>query len=666
MKNITRWSKLNIRSLCGKMEQGFHNPPDEFRPVPWLCYTGSLEKKRIHRAIDQMHKKGIWSFFNSHFRLDRNAPQLFFFTNSPAWGDGVLERATAFALAFVLCPLALAQTVWDGYDPEKLPLDVEVIRTHKVGDVEVQVLRYTSEIWEGKPIRALGMYGRPKGKGKFPAILHFHGGGQTASPRDIAECVSRGYACFSFDWTGPTKNCTEVTEWPKEINNHYVPDKSNKLYHAVVAGRRGITFLTKQPEVDADRIGEYGISWGGYCTWLLNGTDARLKACVPVYGCGGNITEGRGEIVYVERLGDRLEEWKKNFEPQRYGPMQHAPVLYVDGANDFFGWPPAGREILLSCKVTTRQVFTPGINHGVGPEAAAAAYAWLGHYLKGEPTLPRSPQLEIKLDKEGVPQAIVKVDREAEAESVRVDYSIGNSYPPGRCWRAVEAKKEGAARTASLPIFDAGQQLHAIAQVKYKQGYRLSGVPVIVIPKNVGNAVATLNPTKLVSDFYDGIGGWSPVFNSTQLYGAMQDVALDPQSFNGKPCLKVMPLIQPFKHFTIRCWRPGDPQWNGGAAVALSLWIKGAEKAIALMATEHHGQIKEKNYSVFVPLKPEKGWQQVIVRRDQFKFKPPQSKKDETPQEQPLPSWRDVQVVEINGPVAQGETVMIGPTEWVP
>jgi len=60
---MTRWSELNVRLLRGKMEKGFHNPPDEFRPVPWLCYTGSLEKKRIHRAIDQMYEKGIRSFF---------------------------------------------------------------------------------------------------------------------------------------------------------------------------------------------------------------------------------------------------------------------------------------------------------------------------------------------------------------------------------------------------------------------------------------------------------------------------------------------------------------------------------------------------------------------------------------------------------------------------
>ncbi|MEW6359497.1 MAG: acetylxylan esterase [Planctomycetota bacterium] len=576
-----------------------------------------------------------------------------------------MRRSSVLAIVIFVTSTAIAQTVWDDFDPDKLPLDVEIVRTQKEGDVEVQVLRYTSEMWNDKPIRVLGMYGRPQGEGKFPAILHFHGGGQTASPRDIAEMVQRGYACFSFDWTGPAKDRKEVTEWPADIKTHYEPDKTNKLYHAVIAGRRGITFLTQRPEVDADRIGEYGISWGGYCTWLLNGTDTRLKACVPVYGCGGVVAEGRPHERMREQLGDKIEDWMKNFEPLRYGPRQHAPVLYISGSNDFFGWPPVGREILLSCKVPTRQVFTPGINHGVGPEAAEAAYAWLAHYLKGGPALPESPTLKPAVGERGIPQAVLTVDREGEAEYVRVDYSLGSNLSPGRCWREVPAKKEGDLWIAALPVLNPLHEVQAIAQVKYKAGYRLSSVPVIFVPKELGATVASLEPTKEISIFGDGIGGWSPVFHSTQLYGARQRLELEKEGFNGQPCLKVIPLVTPFTQFTVTFWRPGDPQWNGGDSEAIALWIQGADKAVALTATVRHRQVEEKSYSCLVRLKPEKGWQQIIARRDQFKFKPNRPRKDQDAPEETLASWRDVQVIQIGGPVAEGQAVMIGPTVWL-
>ena len=40
------------------------------------------------------------------------------------------------------------------------------------------------------------------------------------------------------------------------------------------------------PDVDAERIGVTGISWGGYLTCIVAGLDDRLKFAVPVYGCG--------------------------------------------------------------------------------------------------------------------------------------------------------------------------------------------------------------------------------------------------------------------------------------------------------------------------------------------------------------------------------------------
>ena len=57
-------------------------------------------------------------------------------------------------------------------------------------------------------------------------------------------------------------------------------------YHAVAAVIRGHSLLLAQKEVDPQRIGLTGISWGGYLTCIVAGLDDRLKVAVPVYGCG--------------------------------------------------------------------------------------------------------------------------------------------------------------------------------------------------------------------------------------------------------------------------------------------------------------------------------------------------------------------------------------------
>ena len=49
-----------------------------------------------------------------------------------------------------------------------------------------------------------------------------------------------------------------------------------------MAGRRAITFLEKQTEVNADRIGYTGFSMGGMIT-ALTAIDPRLKAVAPLW-----------------------------------------------------------------------------------------------------------------------------------------------------------------------------------------------------------------------------------------------------------------------------------------------------------------------------------------------------------------------------------------------
>ena len=60
---MPRWSELDPAALNEDLQAHFSDPPDEFRPVPWLCYTGSVEDAQVRAAIDQMYQQGIRSFF---------------------------------------------------------------------------------------------------------------------------------------------------------------------------------------------------------------------------------------------------------------------------------------------------------------------------------------------------------------------------------------------------------------------------------------------------------------------------------------------------------------------------------------------------------------------------------------------------------------------------
>ena len=111
-------------------------------------------------------------------------------------------------------------------------------------------------------------------------------------------------------------------------------------------------------------------------------------------------------------------------------------------------------------------------------------------------------------------------------------------------------------------------------------------------------------------------------------------------------------------------WRTGDPQWKREDAAELSIWMKGVEKAVAITAHVLPQQVAQKNYTAFVPLKPEKGWRQVVLKPEQFKEQqPPSVKAKEEPKK--LESWKDVQCLTIGGPCAQNEPARFGRVEWI-
>ncbi len=106
-------------------------------------------------------------------------------------------------------------------------------------------------------------------------------------------------------------------------------------YHAVANVIRGVSLLSARPEVDANRIGITGISWGGYLTCIVSGLDDRLKVSVPVYGCGfleeNSVWLGR----FAAMTPERRVEWTKLWDPSRYVGQAAMPVLFMNGTNDF-------------------------------------------------------------------------------------------------------------------------------------------------------------------------------------------------------------------------------------------------------------------------------------------------------------------------------------------
>jgi cephalosporin-C deacetylase-like acetyl esterase len=186
-------------------------------------------------------------------------------------------------------------------------------------------------------------YAEPlKGKAPYPAILLVHGGGGKAFRAWVEHWGARGYHALAMDLSGNGPAGRLEDGGPDQSDDTKFKDFDDKTvsdmwtYHAVAAIIRGHNLLRSLPEVDKERIAVTGISWGGYLTCIVAGVDDRLKAAVPVYGCGFLHENSVWKDARFDKVdAERRTRWVNAFDPSKYLTRVTCPILFLNGTNDF-------------------------------------------------------------------------------------------------------------------------------------------------------------------------------------------------------------------------------------------------------------------------------------------------------------------------------------------
>lgn len=211
---------------------------------------------------------------------------------------------------------------------------------------DVKAIFYEGLPWKGKPTRVFAYYGIPKtdGHAKVPAMVLVHGGGGSAFVPWVRLWVSRGYAAIAMDTCGCISGGGYLNHQRHEnggpagwggFNQIDQPTKDQWTYHAVADVILAHSLIRSFPQVDADRIGLTGISWGGYLTCIVAGVDSRFRFAVPVFGCGflGDNSVWSGDFA---KMGpEKARKWLQLWDPSAYLALARMPLLWVTGSNDF-------------------------------------------------------------------------------------------------------------------------------------------------------------------------------------------------------------------------------------------------------------------------------------------------------------------------------------------
>jgi dienelactone hydrolase len=258
--------------------------------------------------------------------------------------------ATALMLGTLFCSnRAVAQVqkpLWDLNELRNAP-KWNVLESPVSSSSDVKAIFFTGLSFKGKPVRVFAWLGIPKVKPgeKVPGIVLVHGGGGTAFEEWVRLWVGRGYAAIAIDTCGQVP-VGKSGQWVKDdqggppgggicFQQIDWDTKDQWAYQAVADVILAHSLLRSLPEVDAERTGVSGISWGGYLTCIAAGVDNRFKLAVPVYGCGFY-----SNTVYTNALAklnaEQRDRWMQFWDPAVYLGEAKMPTLWVDGSNDHF------------------------------------------------------------------------------------------------------------------------------------------------------------------------------------------------------------------------------------------------------------------------------------------------------------------------------------------
>lgn len=440
--------------------------------------------------------------------------------------------------------------LWSDFDPRKEDLQVELVREWKADGMVLRSVRFLVGTFKGRPARLAAFYGFPEDTvDKRPAVMHIHGGGQRASISEVKMLVARGYAALSVNWGGREMEEAQPgdlnTDWgavdptqtnvpgyqsmlpgPKQMYEDREHPKNCNWYLLTLGCRRGLTFLERQPEVDAERLGIHGYSMGGNLTMYVAGTDARVKAAVPGVGGQGWRWESHafigGNAVHHEVKGN-MDVFRRTLSFESYAPLIRCPVMHRSATNDFHGWmDDTYRTDALITGQEVRHSWTPHMNHRLSPEVAVTMPLWLDHYLQGRAPLPPTPACEVL--------------RKTEDGSTRIRVMPGGALPVARCdiyysidpdprarfWRSLEAVRVDNAFVAPLPlhllstpVFVFANVYHTLPKPEMMEHLPGYGAPVSEVCLSTdllhlqGNGAQGAEPQELlIDDFKHGWRDW--------------------------------------------------------------------------------------------------------------------------------------------------------------
>lgn len=396
--------------------------------------------------------------------------------------------------------LATKDPVFDVAELAATPLDSRVASRSETDGIATEEVWFLSEIDGTNRVEIFAYFCYPQDAVKLPALIWNQSGLARASTHVPLLLARRGYAALCIDFPQVGYRSTGGYMINSGLTLTDDPTKA-PIAHGVTALIKAVSYLQARPEVDPDRIGMCGSSWGGFFTTLAMGVDDRIRAASSMFGCGmlheGCVWfHGRGRPPHA----DCLARWSRTLDPAFRLSGMSRPIAWFSGCNDHFFWLgpllatyalPAGPKHLA---------LLPNWDHGLTEEMDDQVFAWLDIHLKGASPFIEvgSPRVESEVDGRRVFRWNWKSsDRKPAYAETAVSFGKPGNWKT-RYWKVLPATLGVNVCETVLPRV--GLSALAFGTVVETNGYRSSTTAIEIPPASDDVSLDTID--------YNGCSMW--------------------------------------------------------------------------------------------------------------------------------------------------------------
>lgn len=494
------------------------------------------------------------------------------------------------------------------------PEVVEVLSRGQEQGVEVTRLKFLSRVVpdSGAKVIIYAIMAKPTTPGPHPGVLVCHGGGGYADMvgQAVIGWAKRGYVSVCQDQPGicnrakarSTGPCMEPGAPLLGISDD--PTES-ALYDGVAAALNGLRLLRSQPEVDRQRIGVFGGSWGGYMTTMVSGISGdRVHAAFSVYGCGYfDVGSNWAHALRTMQPGPR-ETWLKHLDAGRRAKNLSAAYFVPSPSNDWYFWPSAVMRTLADMPGEKNYCFMPNDSHSLrqpggmsGPPKVNHAenrtymeIVWMDYHLRGAGLpFPRcAVEGEPRRDGNTI-RVRFRVQKPMPLKQSRVCYAAGELAWRMKWWSSAPAEPcedDNAAYEARIPVDEPGEPIHWFGLVSDEQNRSVSTLVKTLDPQQCGFRVDGY-PVNTFSEGFEDRVEW---FRWRRSYANRQPgrMAITPEAArSGQFGLRLS------GETTVACWGVRAATLRRSKATAIRLWIRAVDKPCEMPAVELQAELPD-------------------------------------------------------------------------